>query len=124
MTLGSSPLWFGFGSYPAEFDNLDEPDNIVFDSSGGTSQRCAKAPDYLFMDGFQPKVPSKPFLGYGELIEHLADKGIEIGDEKSGVIGKKVCPEPNRNPCDKGRLHAGHSIAQQCPSAPPLHLFR
>ncbi len=41
-----------------------------------------------------------------------------------GVIGKKVCPEPNRNPCDKGRLHAGHSIAQQCPSAPPLHLFR
>ena len=40
------------------------------------------------------------------------------------VIGKKVCPEPNRNPCDKGRLHAGHSIAQQCPSAPPLHLFR
>ena len=33
------------------------------------------------MDGFQPKVPSKPFLGYGELIEHLADKGIEIGDE-------------------------------------------
>ena len=35
------------------------------------------------MDGFQPKVPSKPFLGYGELIEHLADKGIEIGDEKS-----------------------------------------
>ena len=83
MTLGSSPLWFGFGSYPAEFDNLDEPDNIVFDSSGGTSQRCAKAPDYLFMDGFQPKVPSKPFLGYGELIEHLADKGIEIGDEKS-----------------------------------------
>ncbi|MDU5065039.1 MAG: hypothetical protein E6236_07080, partial [Eggerthella sp.] len=31
------------------------------------------------------------------------------------VIGKKVCPEPNRNPCDKGRLHAGHSIAQQCP---------
>lgn len=112
MTLGSSPLWFGFGSYPAEFDNLDEPDNIVFDSSGGTSQRCAKAPDYLFMDGFQPKVPSKPFLGYGELIEHL------------GVIGKKVCPEPNRNPCDKGRLHAGHSIAQQCPSAPPLHLFR
>lgn len=95
MTLGSSPLWFGFGSYPAEFDNLDEPDNIVFDSSGGTSQRCAKAPDYLFMDGFQPR-----------------------------VIGKKVCPEPNRNPCDKGRLHAGHSIAQQCPSAPPLHLFR
>ena len=68
-------MWFGFGSYPAEFDNLDEPDNIVFDSSGGTSQRCAKAPDYLFMDGFQPKVPSKPFLGYGELIEHLADKG-------------------------------------------------
>ena len=44
--------------------------------------------------------------------------------EKIGVIGKKVCPEPNRNPCDKGRLHAGHSIAQQCPSAPPLHLFR
>lgn len=40
------------------------------------------------------------------------------------VIGKKVCPEPNRNPCDKGRLHAGHSIAQQCPSTPPLHLFR
>lgn len=87
MTLGSSPLWFGFGSYPAEFDNLDEPDNIVFDSSGGTSQRCAKAPDYLFMDGFQPKVPSKPFLGYGELIEHLADKGIEIGDEKSAHAG-------------------------------------
>lgn len=28
-------------------------------------------------------MPSKPFLGYGELIEHLADKGIEIGDEKS-----------------------------------------
>lgn len=45
-------------------------------------------------------------------------------DEKGRVIGKKVCPEPNRNPCDKGRLHAGHSIAQQCPSAPPLHLFR
>ena len=44
--------------------------------------------------------------------------------ERFGVIGKKVCPEPNRNPCDKGRLHAGHSIAQQCPSAPPLHLFR
>ena len=43
---------------------------------------------------------------------------------RAGVIGKKVCPEPNRNPCDKGRLHAGHSIAQQCPSAPPLHLFR
>lgn len=46
------------------------------------------------------------------------------GIEQVGVIGKKVCPEPNRNPCDKGRLHAGHSIAQQCPSAPPLHLFR
>lgn len=49
---------------------------------------------------------------------------IELFTEAFRVIGKKVCPEPNRNPCDKGRLHAGHSIAQQCPSAPPLHLFR
>lgn len=51
---------------------------------------------------------------------------VSAGGERSmpWVIGKKVCPEPNRNPCDKGRLHAGHSIAQQCPSAPPLHLFR
>lgn len=49
---------------------------------------------------------------------------ITFVDAMLRVIGKKVCPEPNRNPCDKGRLHAGHSIAQQCPSAPPLHLFR
>lgn len=53
----------------------------------------------------------------------VAGYGLTV-KEFFGVIGKKVCPEPNRNPCDKGRLHAGHSIAQQCPSAPPLHLFR
>jgi len=54
----------------------------------------------------------------------LADIVLGVLETDQGVIGKKVCPEPNRNPCDKGRLHAGHSIAQQCPSAPPLHLFR
>ena len=54
----------------------------------------------------------------------LREAPRSTSSRRSGVIGKKVCPEPNRNPCDKGRLHAGHSIAQQCPSAPPLHLFR
>ena len=83
MALGSSPLWFEFGSYPVEFDNQGEPDIMDSDSSGDTSQRCAKAPDYLFLDGFQPKIPSKPFLKYRELVGHLADKGVDIGDEKS-----------------------------------------
>lgn len=55
-------------------------------------------------------------------LAYMADDVEWLGPFR--VIGKKVCPEPNRNPCDKGRLHAGHSIAQQCPSAPPLHLFR
>lgn len=66
----------------------------------------------------------------GGLAAILSQRGNPDGAVLAGrivearVIGKKVCPEPNRNPCDKGRLHAGHSIAQQCPSAPPLHLFR
>ena len=58
------------------------------------------------------------------LVNHFVVRDMDAALAYMGVIGKKVCPEPNRNPCDKGRLHAGHSIAQQCPSAPPLHLFR
>ena len=63
---------------------------------------------------------NKTYLGDIE----LGKRNPSINSLEKRVIGKKVCPEPNRNPCDKGRLHAGHSIAQQCPSAPPLHLFR
>lgn len=63
---------------------------------------------------------NKTYLGDIE----LGKRNPTINSLEKRVIGKKVCPEPNRNPCDKGRLHAGHSIAQQCPSAPPLHLFR
>ncbi|MEG1830804.1 MAG: Abi family protein [Raoultibacter sp.] len=83
MTFGSSPLCFGFGSYPIEFDNPGALGMIVHDSSGDTSQRCAKAPDYSFLGGFQPKIPPKPFLEYRELVAHLAEKGVYVGDEST-----------------------------------------
>lgn len=67
---------------------------------------------------------SMPFKQHATYVWAPTPDGPRIVHLHVWVIGKKVCPEPNRNPCDKGRLHAGHSIAQQCPSTPPLHLFR
>lgn len=85
MMLESDSLRFGSDFCSHGFDNSIEPDSINFDSSGDTSQRCAKAPDYLYLDGFRPKTAPKPFLGYSELVEHLLEKGVEIDDAASAI---------------------------------------
>ncbi|WP_205068612.1 hypothetical protein, partial [Bacteroides uniformis] len=56
-------------------------------------------------------IPSgKSILLLGIFMPFGAVKGGQSHENNQyWVIGKKVCPEPNRNPCDKGRLHAGHS---------------